>query len=181
VAPFGGTTSPLTRESLSILIARISSEFFLAATITLPSAQLALCFSSALLAVWTRWTAVLIGSVRAQQLQPGSIVPCVHGHTDSPLSAGRVLSREIPESGTLKCSPKWPMNNLGYFQMETIRWKRLIAAKDSGQLIRVSLQLDAHEIRHAVGAHRPWKATASEPWLMVPAADFTRAIALFRD
>jgi hypothetical protein len=57
--------------------------------------------------------------------------------------------------------------------MERIRWKRLIAAKDSGQVMRLSLQLDAHEIRHAVGAHRPWRATTSEPWLMVPAADFS--------
>jgi hypothetical protein len=52
--------------------------------------------------------------------------------------------------------------------------KAVDCRKDSDQLIRVSLQLDAHEIRHAVGAHRPWKATASEPWLMVPAVDFSR-------
>jgi hypothetical protein len=65
--------------------------------------------------------------------------------------------------------------------METIRWKRLIIAKDKGQLMRLTLQLDANEIRHAIGAHTPWKAAASEPWLMVPAADLSRAMSLSRD
>jgi hypothetical protein len=64
--------------------------------------------------------------------------------------------------------------------METIRWKRLLIATDTGQLRRLRFQLDANEIRHAIGSHRPWKAAASEPWLMVPAADLSRAIALFR-
>jgi hypothetical protein len=62
--------------------------------------------------------------------------------------------------------------------METVRWKRLLIAKDAGQLQRLTLQLDANDIRHAIGSHRPWKAVATEPWLMVPAADFSRAIAL---
>jgi hypothetical protein len=64
--------------------------------------------------------------------------------------------------------------------METIRWKRLLIATDTGQVRRLTLQLDANEIRHAIGSHRPWKAAESEPWLMVPAADLSRAIALFR-
>jgi hypothetical protein len=62
--------------------------------------------------------------------------------------------------------------------METVRWKRLLIAKDAGQLIRLTLQLDANGIRHAIGSHRPWKAAAREPWLMVPAADLSRATAL---
>jgi hypothetical protein len=64
--------------------------------------------------------------------------------------------------------------------METIRWKRLLIATDTGQLRRLTLQLDANGIRHAIGSHRPWKAAASEQWLMVPAADLSRATALFR-
>jgi hypothetical protein len=65
--------------------------------------------------------------------------------------------------------------------MEMIRWKWLLIATDTGQLRRLTLQLDANEIRHAIGTHIPWKAGATEPWLMVPAADLGRAIALFRD
>jgi hypothetical protein len=62
--------------------------------------------------------------------------------------------------------------------METVRWKRLLIAKDAGQLQRLTLQLDANGIRHAIGSHRPWKAVATEPWLMVPAKDLSRATAL---
>jgi hypothetical protein len=62
--------------------------------------------------------------------------------------------------------------------METIRWKRLLIARDEDRLMLVTLQLDANDIRHAIGSHRPWKAAASEPWLMVPAADLSRARAL---
>jgi hypothetical protein len=65
--------------------------------------------------------------------------------------------------------------------MEMIRWKRLLIATDAAQLRRLTLQLDANEIRHAIGSHIPWKARATEPWLMVPAADLSRAIALSRD
>jgi hypothetical protein len=36
------------------------------------------------------------------------------------------------------------------------------------------------QTRPAVGSHIPWKAGATEPWLMVPAADLSRAIALSR-
>jgi hypothetical protein len=56
----------------------------------------------------------------------------------------------------------------------------LLIATDAGQLRRLRLQLNANEIPHAIGSHIPWKAAASEPWLMVPAADLSRAIALFR-
>jgi hypothetical protein len=56
----------------------------------------------------------------------------------------------------------------------------LLVATDTDQLRRLTLKLDANEIRHAIGSHIPWKAAASEPWLMVPAADLSRAIALFR-
>jgi len=62
--------------------------------------------------------------------------------------------------------------------METVRWKPLLIAKDAGQLQRLTLQLDANDIRHAMGSHRRWKAISMEPWLMVPAEDFSRAIAL---
>jgi hypothetical protein len=65
--------------------------------------------------------------------------------------------------------------------MEMIRWKRLLIVTDEAQLRRLTLQLDANEIRHAIGSHIPWKAGATEPWLMVPAADLTRALALSRD
>jgi hypothetical protein len=65
--------------------------------------------------------------------------------------------------------------------MEMIRWKRLLIARDTEELSRLTHQLDANEIRHAIGSHIPWKAAASEPWLMVPAADLSRAIALSRD
>lgn len=65
--------------------------------------------------------------------------------------------------------------------MGTIRWKRLLIAKDAGQLQHVRSQLDANHIRHAIGSHLPWKAVATEPWLMVPAADFGRATALSED
>jgi hypothetical protein len=54
----------------------------------------------------------------------------------------------------------------------------LLIARDADRLMRVMLQLDANEIPHAIGSHRPWKAAASEPWLMVPAADLSRARAL---
>ena len=56
----------------------------------------------------------------------------------------------------------------------------MLIATDAGQLRRLRLQLNANEIPHAIGSHIPWKAAASEPWLMVPAADLSRAIALFR-
>jgi hypothetical protein len=62
--------------------------------------------------------------------------------------------------------------------VETGRWKRLLIAKDAAQLERLTLQLDANEIRHAIGLHRPWKAVATEPWLMVPSKDLSRAAAL---
>jgi hypothetical protein len=62
--------------------------------------------------------------------------------------------------------------------VETVRWKRLLIAKDAAQLERLTLQLDANEIRHAIGLHRPWKAVATEPWLMVPSKDLSRAAAL---
>jgi hypothetical protein len=62
--------------------------------------------------------------------------------------------------------------------METIRWKRLLSAKDADRLMWVTLRLDANEIRHAMGSHKPWKASTSESWLMVPAADLSRARAL---
>jgi hypothetical protein len=62
--------------------------------------------------------------------------------------------------------------------MRTVRWKRLLIAKDEGQLQRLRLQLDANDIRHAIGAHLPWKAAATEPWLMVSATDLGRAIAI---
>ena len=65
--------------------------------------------------------------------------------------------------------------------MEMIRWKRLLIATDPAQLRRLTLQLDANEIRHAIGLHIPWKTGATEPWLMVPAADLSRAIALSRN
>jgi hypothetical protein len=65
--------------------------------------------------------------------------------------------------------------------MEKIRWKRLLIATDTNQLRLLTLQLDANEIRHAMGSHIPWKAAATEPWLMVPAADLSRATALARD
>jgi len=65
--------------------------------------------------------------------------------------------------------------------MEMIRWKRLLIVTDEAQLRRLTLQLDANEIRHAIGSHIPWKAGATEPWLMVPAADLTRALALSRN
>ena len=57
----------------------------------------------------------------------------------------------------------------------------MLIATDAAQLRRLTLQLDANEIRHAIGSHIPWKARATEPWLMVPAADLSRAIALSRD
>jgi hypothetical protein len=62
--------------------------------------------------------------------------------------------------------------------MQTVRWKRLRIADNVNQLQRLSLRLEANHIRHAVGLHRPWKAVATEPWLMVPAADLSRATAL---
>jgi hypothetical protein len=62
--------------------------------------------------------------------------------------------------------------------VETVRWKRLLIAKDAAQLERLRLQLDANEIRHAIGLHRPWKAVTTEPWLMVPSKDLRRATAL---
>ncbi len=62
--------------------------------------------------------------------------------------------------------------------MKAVRWKRLLIAKDAGQLQRLKLQLDANDIRHAIGSHRPWRAVATESWLMVPAADLSRATAL---
>jgi hypothetical protein len=62
--------------------------------------------------------------------------------------------------------------------MDTVRWKRLHIAKDAAQLERLTLQLDANEIRHAIGLHRPWKAVVTEPWLMVPSKDLSRAAAL---
>ena len=65
--------------------------------------------------------------------------------------------------------------------METVRWKRLLIVNDADQLRRRTLQLEANDIRHAIGSHRPWKAVATEPWLMVPAADLSRAAALFRN
>jgi hypothetical protein len=65
--------------------------------------------------------------------------------------------------------------------MAMIRWKRLLIATDAGQLRRLKLQLDANDIRHAIGSHIPWKTAATEPWLMVPAADLSRAMALSRD
>lgn len=65
--------------------------------------------------------------------------------------------------------------------METIRWKRLLIATDTGQLRRLTIELDANEIRHAIGSHIPWRAATPEPWLMVPAADLSRAMALSWD
>ena len=65
--------------------------------------------------------------------------------------------------------------------METVRWKRLLIAKDACELMRITLQLDANDIRHAIGSHKPWKAALMEPWLMVPAADLSRATALSRE
>ncbi len=65
--------------------------------------------------------------------------------------------------------------------MAMIRWKRLLIATDTSQLGRLKLQLDANSIRHAIGSHIPWKTAATEPWLMVPAADLSRAMALSRD
>jgi hypothetical protein len=62
--------------------------------------------------------------------------------------------------------------------VETVRWKRLLIAKDAAQLKHITLQLDANEIRHAIGLHRPWKAVATEPWLMVQSKDLSRATAL---
>jgi hypothetical protein len=61
--------------------------------------------------------------------------------------------------------------------METIRWKGLLIAKDGLQLMRLTRRLDANDIRHAIGSHRPWKAVR-EPWLMVPAAGLSRAMTL---
>jgi hypothetical protein len=61
--------------------------------------------------------------------------------------------------------------------METIRFKRLVIATDTGQLRRLTLQLDANEIHHAIGSQRRWKAATGAPWLMVPTADLSRAIA----
>jgi hypothetical protein len=54
--------------------------------------------------------------------------------------------------------------------MEMIRWKRLLIDTGRGQLRRLSLQLNANEIRHATGSRISWKATASEPWPIVHAA-----------
>jgi hypothetical protein len=62
--------------------------------------------------------------------------------------------------------------------MQTVRWKRLLIADNASQLQHLTLQLEANDIRYAVGSHRPWKAVATEPWLMVPAADLPRAAAL---
>jgi hypothetical protein len=62
--------------------------------------------------------------------------------------------------------------------VETVRWRQLLIAKDAGQLERLTLQLDAHDIRYAIGLHRPWRAVATEPWLMVPSKDLSRAAAL---
>jgi hypothetical protein len=62
--------------------------------------------------------------------------------------------------------------------MKTVRWKPLLIAIDVGQLQRLTLKLEANDIRHAIGAHLPWKAVATEPWLMVPATDLSRALAL---
>jgi hypothetical protein len=45
-------------------------------------------------------------------------------------------------------------------------------------LERLTSQLDANEIRDAIGLHRPWKAATTEPWLMVPSKDLSRATAL---
>jgi hypothetical protein len=64
--------------------------------------------------------------------------------------------------------------------MEMIRWKRLLIDTGRGQLRRLSVQLNANEIRHATGSRISWKATASEPRPIVPAADLCRAIALSR-
>jgi hypothetical protein len=62
--------------------------------------------------------------------------------------------------------------------MQIVRWKRLLIADNPGEVQRLTLQLEANDIRYAVGSHRPWKAVATEPWLMVPAADLPRATAL---
>jgi hypothetical protein len=62
--------------------------------------------------------------------------------------------------------------------MQIVRWKRLLIADNPGRLKRLTSRLEANDIRHAVGLHRPWKAVATEPWLMVPAADLSRATAL---
>jgi hypothetical protein len=62
--------------------------------------------------------------------------------------------------------------------VETVRWKRLLIARDADQVERLTLQLDANDIRYAIGLHRPWKAVAAEPWLMVPSKDLSRAAAL---
>jgi hypothetical protein len=62
--------------------------------------------------------------------------------------------------------------------MQTVRWKRLLIADNPVRLKRLTSRLEANDIRHAVGLHRPWKAVATEPWLMVPAADLSRATAL---
>jgi hypothetical protein len=43
--------------------------------------------------------------------------------------------------------------------VETVRWKRLHIAKDAGRRERLTLQLNANESRHAIGLHRPSKAT----------------------
>jgi hypothetical protein len=62
--------------------------------------------------------------------------------------------------------------------MKTVRWKRLLIATDTGQLRRLTVRLDANKIRHAIGSHIPWKGAGTETWLMVPAADLSRAIAI---
>jgi len=64
--------------------------------------------------------------------------------------------------------------------MQIVRWKRLLIADNAAQLQRLTLRLEANDIRHAIGLHLPWKAVATEPWLMVPAADLLRAAALAR-
>jgi hypothetical protein len=62
--------------------------------------------------------------------------------------------------------------------MQTVRWKKLLIADNVGLLQRLTSRLDANDIPHAMGSHRPWKAVTTEPWLMVPAADLLRATAL---
>jgi hypothetical protein len=54
----------------------------------------------------------------------------------------------------------------------------LLVVEDAAQLEHLMLLLDANKIRHAIGLHRPWKAVATESWLMVPSKDLSRAAAL---
>jgi hypothetical protein len=64
--------------------------------------------------------------------------------------------------------------------METVRWKRLLIATDSAaKAACASTRRQPNTSHHRVA--QAVEAVATEPWLMVPATDLSRAIALSRD